>query len=208
MKPALLLFAGTLLLSCVSTDELQRTGGGAAVWIEVVPMGVVSERTLSAVVSAVEDGFGIDARLSAPIRDISAAFDTERKQFRAAVLLEMLKERSGAASLRRIGVLEEDIYIEGRKYVFGVASEGAGCCLVSLLRLSGRFWGMGEDAELFALRTRKLVLHELGHLFGLKHCRGGCVMAFANSLVELDRLSDDFCSDCAEKLEEALREMR
>jgi len=207
MKHALLLLAG-ILLSCANTDGLQRTGGSAAVWIEVVPMGVVSDRALTAVVSTIEDGFGIDVRLSAPIRDISVAFDPQRKQFRAATLLEMLKELENTIPFRRIGVVEEDIYIEGRKYVFGVTSVGAGCCLVSLLRLTGRFWGMAEDAELFALRTRKLVLHELGHSFGLKHCRGGCVMAFANSLVELDRLSDDFCSDCAEKLEEALRELR
>lgn len=209
MRLLLLLLTGALfVLSCANTDGLQRMGGDKERWIEVVPVGDVSAEVLSLAVSVVEDGFGVDARLSAPMKDISAAFNSKRKQFRADALLGILAKRKTVGSLRCIGVVEEDIYTEGHNYVFGVASENVGCCLISVLRLGGRFWGMEDDAELLALRTKKLILHELGHTFGLKHCQDGCVMAFANSLMELDRLSDGFCPECTERLKRALRGKR
>lgn len=195
------------LISC-SSSELQTTGGYVDRWIEIIPLGDVSRETVFAVSYGVEEGLGVDVRLSRAIRDISTSYDSERGQYRADTLLNIVKERRDGRSLRSIGVIEADIYVKGLNYVFGVASEAAKCCLVSVARLKGEFWGMKRDTRLFLKRTKKLVLHELGHTFGLRHCKNDCVMVFANSLMQLDLSSGSFCRDCMKRLKEGIESGR
>ena len=50
------------------------------------------------------------------------------------------------------------------------------------------------------------VLHELGHLAGLEHCRdGGCLMSFAGSIERVDSRGSRFCASCATGLPRWLR---
>lgn len=55
--------------------------------------------------------------------------------------------------------------------------------------------------SLFHLRAVKEAVHELGHTYGLGHCRNPrCVMSFSNSLRDVDRKERDFCPSCRRKL--------
>lgn len=59
-------------------------------------------------------------------------------------------------------------------------------------------------SEIFALvqeqeniiLTGKVILHEYGHLKGLKHCPDQkCIMHFCNTIAELKRV-EDYCDKC------------
>jgi archaemetzincin len=68
---------------------------------------------------------------------------------------------------------------------------------VSLARLKQEFHGLPPDRALFYSRLRKECLHELGHTFGLIHCRSReCVMSLANTVADVDRKGSDFCRYC------------
>lgn len=48
--------------------------------------------------------------------------------------------------------------------------------------------------------------HEIGHMFGMKHCQWlNCVMQGSNHLEESDRRPLDFCPICLRKIQSAVR---
>lgn len=61
-----------------------------------------------------------------------------------------------------------------------------------------------KNAEMnFYLRMKKILMHELGHNLGLKHCKSnnGCIMhEQAGSVKNLDKEDIIYCNDCRLKL--------
>jgi archaemetzincin len=102
-----------------------------------------------------------------------------------------------------IGVINADIFVEDMDYVFGIAQKGGKMGLVSLYRLDQRYYGKPSDYERFSSRAIREAIHELGHCYGLDHCKGKCVMQPSNDIMSVDSKPRGFCGDCRERLREA-----
>ena len=96
-----------------------------------------------------------------------------------------------------------DIYTRGTNYVFGLATQGA--AVVSSARIDPAFWrGVPEifsytrrGRRFFERQYAKVLVHELGHAFGLPHCTDwNCAMHYSNSPTELFRKGDEYCQPC------------
>ncbi len=112
---------------------------------------------------------------------------------RARLALAQVPRIPGA---KMVGLLDEDITVPGLNFVFGLAEIGGQAAVVSTHRLRA-----GPE-RLFLERVLKEVIHELGHTFGLGHCRDRrCVMSFSNSVMEVDLKGADFCPLCRRRLE-------
>ncbi len=115
-------------------------------------------------------------------------------QLLADVLLQEVLNAKPENHLFAAGITPYDIYSDNLNFVFGIGLPFKGC-IVSYARLYSR------NEELFLLRFRKEITHEMGHVFGLSHCPNPyCVMHFSNSLADTDRKGEDFCPYCQEKL--------
>jgi archaemetzincin len=58
------------------------------------------------------------------------------------------------------------------------------------------------NLSVFYQRIVKEAVHELGHAFGLNHCRNiKCVMHFSNSLSDTDIKTSHLCNVCKGHLE-------
>ncbi len=154
--------------------------------------------------------FGTASRIGYPLplrREWSVAEGTEN--YWADVLLDALIDESdddaaGEAPEWRLAITAADLHAPRRDFVFGVATVGGCCALVSSARL--RPEGAGCSPDRFAARVLKEAVHELGHVTGLPHCdHQRCVMHASYDLLETDHKTADFCRRCGPSLRLRLR---
>lgn len=126
------------------------------------------------------------------------ALDPKRLQVESTALMHSVLERVPAEAPRVLALTDADLFIPALTFVFGRAQLGGRLALVSLARLRPEFHGQPANAALLALRARKEVLHELGHLLGLAHCeRSTCALAFSVNVAGIDAKHDALCPRCA-----------
>ncbi|MEW6002087.1 MAG: archaemetzincin family Zn-dependent metalloprotease [Nitrospirota bacterium] len=128
------------------------------------------------------------------------AFNKKRNQyFSTAILNEIMKQKEYANYERILGIVDRDLFVPELNFVFGEA--GGKVALISLTRLRQEFYGLSEGKDLFYRRLLTEAVHELGHTYGLGHCRNsGCVMFFSNTILDTDRKGPKFCEKCESKL--------
>src|SRR3990170_3815470 len=107
-----------------------------------------------------------------PLRE--GAFDKKRKQYRSnAILIEVQGYATKQTGLNRIlGVVDADIFVPELNFVFGEAACPGKAALISLWRLKPEFCKNPPNMELFAARSVKEAVHEIGHTLGLRHRTG------------------------------------
>ena len=139
----------------------------------------------------------VDEQLPLP----EGAFDKKRGQYRSNQVLGMIQSHASDKSLNRLlGVMNADIYVQGLSFAFGEATFSGKAALISLWRLKPEFYGSSSNLEVFAERSVKEAVHEVGHTLGLRHCpRSSCVMHFSNSIFDTDKKQSLFCDDCCMK---------
>lgn len=130
------------------------------------------------------------------------AFDKQRKQWDSSKLLEWLvvKFKHNKETII-FALFDIDAYSTAFDFVFGEAYYKGRIAAVYLARLRQEFYGLKPDYSLFYERLVKESIHELGHVFGLVHCKNPrCVMHFSISLHYVDTKERNFCRSCIRKL--------
>ncbi|MEA1993616.1 MAG: hypothetical protein U9N35_04390 [Euryarchaeota archaeon] len=104
-------------------------------------------------------------------------------------------EKVLAKEIKRILVVTDvDIYDPPYIELYGQANSSI--AVVSIFRLKRR----ATNTKLLE-RTIKESVHELGHTFGLKHCKNrDCVMNFSSIEYDIDDKKQFFCKSCSEVL--------
>ncbi|KAK5850626.1 hypothetical protein PBY51_001489 [Eleginops maclovinus] len=143
-------------------------------------------------------------------------------------LLHFLWNRKPQDAFCIVGITMIDLYPKDSwNFVFGQASLSDGVGVFSFARYDDSFYSCSyagrlkkrlhpkqENYSVFdgyytppitsslLLRSCKTMTHEIGHMFGLKHCQWlSCVMQGSNHLEESDRRPLDFCPICLRKLQ-------
>jgi archaemetzincin len=138
---------------------------------------------------------GIDAR---------PAFDPQRQQYLATVLIDALIAGPVAADVRRVGVTELDLFLPVFTHIYGYAQLGGTVAIASSFRLRPEMAGDPADPKRLLDRLTKETLHELGHTFGLQHCSAPwCVMRYSRSAEEVDLKDAAYCVLCDQRIPRA-----
>ncbi|CAF3845778.1 unnamed protein product [Rotaria sp. Silwood1] len=145
-----------------------------------------------------------------------------RRQYRTDGFHNYLSQTRHQRDTRRellcVAVTMADIYPdESWNFVYGQARPIDGVGVYSFARLDPLFYRKSsedllriplthEHRIIMLRRCIKILLHELGHLFGLHHCIYYiCLMNGANNEIEMDRQPLWLCPVCLRKLYSTLR---
>ena len=131
--------------------------------------------------------------------EIERQFDGE------SILKRLEKTLSAPQQNKLIGIIDGDIKGIRKIHLFGLTNLKNSCALISINRLRGSFYRNYEDNALFELRVLKEAVHELGHTFGLKHCKNNCVMNYSRNIEEVDKRPKEFCKLCENELKKLLK---
>lgn len=160
--------------------------------ILLFPFGAEASDLTAALAESLPLYIGLPVSVGEPLPYPEGSYNPFRGQHLAHPFLRSLPRTEGY----NVGLVDEDIYVPGLNFVFGLADPATRRAVVALRRLRG-----GPFFE----RVLKEVLHELGHLMGLRHCRDPrCVMAFSNTLMDTDLKGPDFCQRCAAEIRRVL----
>ena len=173
--------------------------------VGVLPIGQVESTILFRVKEGLVKVFPestcsiIDEQMPLNERD----FDKNRRQYRSNMILNTLQAYAAKRKeyIHILGIVDADIFVPELNFVFGEAACPGKAALISLWRLKPEFYKNPPNLELFAERSVKEAVHEIGHTLGLRHCsRSSCVMYFSNSVVDTDGKQNQFCDRCTAKV--------
>ncbi len=163
--------------------------------IAIAAVGAIPRDSLEALVPEIAAAFHCEVKVVAAVRLPARALDRRRGQYLAVEILDVLERARRPAWERLLGVADVDLWAEGLNFVFGEADPAAGVAVMSLARLAA------SDLAVFRRRAAVEAIHEIGHTYGLGHCRDPrCVMWFSNTLAETDRKGARFCAAHARHL--------
>ena len=181
---------------------------GAPPVVALQPLGAVDPSLLAIVAAHVRSLLSAEVAILPPRSLPDSAYYPPRHRYRGDDLLVFLDRATPAAYSRVIGITGKDISVTAGQVpdwgVFGVARYSGRPGVVSTFRL-----GAGAaPVPILEARLEKVVVHELGHTFGLRHCTSpGCVMRDAEgSIRPVDASTGRLCPSCASRLEEILGE--
>lgn len=134
---------------------------------------------------------------------------TGHVQWQSVAMLKWLRSEVPRDAYGLIAITMTDLYPgEGWNFVFGQASYKSRVGVFSFARYHPKLSleDVDGDPDQIALRRAcKVLTHEMGHMFGIKHCTHyECNMNGANSLEECDSTPMHLCPVCLRKLQHAI----
>jgi len=169
--------------------------------IILLSCGIFEKKLTAKVVKEVSRELSHPVELRECALDMSRFYNPGRRQYNADELLEVITRQAPRSDFRVMGLVRVDLYIPILTYIFGQATLNGRTGVVSLYRLRNEHYGLEPDEGLLIDRFGKVVIHELGHTFGLIHCRNPvCVMRSSTYVEDLDQKSSSYCHRCRAEL--------
>lgn len=181
--------------------------------IGIIPYKGINPEKVIILQKTIEDYYGVDVKvLNSQSLPQNSFINIKTPRYRADSLIS-IQERNIPDGIDYIlGLTEKDISTTKREKdgkikkpasrysdfgIMGLAYRPGNSCIVSDFRLKHK------NREVHFGRFKKVVIHELGHNFGLPHCPDKkCVMTDAvESVKTIDRAKPDLCAVCKKKLE-------
>ena len=148
--------------------------------------------------------FSVDVPAETRVNSMS-----KKKQWKSLDILRWMPRKLPADAYAMIAVTMTDLYPDASwNFVFGQASLRDRVGVFSFARYHPEWHGeeAGEGTEEVVLRrAAKVLTHETGHMFGLKHCvHHECNMNGSNHLEEADATPMHLCPVCLRKMQHAV----
>ncbi len=190
--------SNTIITAClIITCSAPSFGVEAPRVVRLIPVGEVQEGLLSQLADALDENLGVVAQLGPRMEVPANAYKARRDQYFSTEILRKLAEMKPGGKLYLLGVTEVDLYVPTLNFVLGEALPFKNVAIISLNRLREEFYEKTPDEPLLRKRMLTEAVHELGHLWGMRHCPNpDCVMFFSNTLLDTDRKSNSFCDKC------------
>lgn len=169
--------------------------------ISLISIGYFDQEILEKISADIQDEFSFTVWQGRGNLDLGEFYDPARRQYNGSGLIKKVETEFADEKAKTIGLFSVDLFIPILTYIFGQAYLGGNTGIVSVYRLNNELYGLKPDEKLLHQRFRKEIIHELGHLFGLIHCReADCVMRSSTYVEDIDQKSHRLCHDCRGRL--------
>lgn len=167
----------------------------------MISFGQFDKAFLEKIAAAVRATYALQVEILVNYSDLAVYYDPARRQYDGNKLLHYINNVYASAGNKVIGLFRVDLFIPILTYIIGQAFYNGNAGIVSLYRLKNEVYGMKSDDVLLFNRFQKEVIHELGHMFGLKHCYSpACVMRSSTYIEDVDQKDAAFCPRCRAQL--------
>ena len=168
----------------------------------IIPIGYIDKNILRFTQMELEERFNVVVDIGRQLEEPAYAYHKHKKQYNSAKILKQIHNLRLTGYDRILGIVDVDLYIPERTFVFGGADVKKRVSVISLTRLRQKFYGLPEDSALFKDRIIIEAVHELGHTYGLYHCKNNkCVMFLSNTISDTDHKGAELCSSCEKIME-------
>ena len=169
--------------------------------ITLISFGYFEKKILEMIIEDVEREFLLPVSIGEGHLDISEFYDPSRRQYDGNKLIKEIDSIYGIDDQKTLGLFNVDLFIPILTYIFGQAFLGGRTGIASIYRLGNESYGIQSDPHVLVERFRKEVIHELGHTFGLIHCRNiNCVMRSSTYVEDIDQKDSKLCNSCRTEL--------
>ncbi len=168
----------------------------------IIPIGDIDNTILQYTQLELEKRFNVSVEIGRQLEEPTYAYHKHKKQYNSTKILKKIHKLKLTGYDRILGIVDVDLYVPERTFVFGGADVKKKVSVISLTRLRQEFYDLPEDSAQFKYRTIIEAVHELGHTYGLYHCKNNkCVMFLSNTISDTDHKGAELCSNC-EKIKE------
>jgi archaemetzincin len=174
--------------------------------IYLVPAGKVDKKLLEKLKEKIPGIFPMSVKaVIDPEQPLpQPAYDVSRAQYDAQKVLDGISQQLVLTIVneRALIITDKDLYVPGVDFVFGLADDKKGVCIISLARFGNEFYGQKPDGRLLAERALKEAARELGRSWKLPDCPSRkCVMHPPSDPSDIDKERESFCYKCGIALE-------
>lgn len=167
--------------------------------------GHFNEDCLKNITEAVFHEFKCPVSIKCFESDLELFYDQERRQYDGNKILNVIHEFEVPENIKKVGLFQVDLFIPILTFIFGQAIYKGSAGVVSCYRLKNEQYGLEPDFNLLFTRFKKVIIHEIGHLFGLKHCYvPNCVMRSSTYVEDIDQKNEHFCTQCKQELQDLM----
>lgn len=166
--------------------------------VAVLPLGKVDEAELRLIESVLRGFFNLQTKRLPAVNTPNDSYDLIRNQHDAYLLVDFVLSCKPKDADRIIGVLNQSIFhkTDTGKMIFGMAAESQGVALYSIKDLHKYpITQWFRRAKIRQRRSRWIILHEMGHVLGCRHCGFRSCVMFQYFNVQTDYSDPEYCSD-------------
>lgn len=191
-----------LLVSCSYDEESTRLKNRVEKPIVILqPLHSFSIKTLTYLKDTIEKFYPVNIVIDQTKSFPANFYYKPRNRYRADSTIKWLKQIKPDSARTIVGITNEDVSVNKGTHkdygVMGLGYQPGKACVVSTYRLQKT----ATSQKHFQQRLFKVVVHEMGHNFGLAHCPDEtCFMVDAEGQMKLDQ-EKDLCSSCKQKLQ-------
>ena len=175
--------------------------------IIISPIGDFDAEITESIENGIRRIYGFPSTVMPLLENAGFAFDSLRNQYHSTPVLEKLESCAPSFALKVLAITDVDLFIPVLTHVYGEAQLGGKTCIVSTYRFKGSHLPARINGS-HIQRIVKEAIHELGHTFGLRHCREhSCIMHYCRTELDVDRKSDQLCRYCKILLEDEIKKI-